>query len=117
MYGLGCLQSCVNFNVIQVGAYETISVIDFQPFAALICLYHLSIAGTDSLDCFGGIDSGQTLQMEGQGGAAAAKEGTPGNLFVEISVAGDKVLSRRGSNIHVTIDVDFIDAILGSDAK
>ena len=64
-----------------------------------------------------GIDSGQTLQMEGEGGPAAAREGTPGNLFVEVSVAADKTLNRRGSNIHVTIDVDFVDAILGNDAK
>ena len=55
--------------------------------------------------------------MEGEGGPAAAKEGTPGNLYVEISVAADKVLNRRGQNIHVTIDVDFVDAILGTDAK
>ena len=55
--------------------------------------------------------------MEGQGGPAAVKDGTPGNLFVEINVAADRVLNRRGANIHINIDVDFVDAILGTDAK
>ena len=32
-----------------------------------------------------GIDYGQTLQL-GEGGPAAAKDGTPGNLFVQVSV-------------------------------
>ena len=64
-----------------------------------------------------GIDHGQSLQLEGEGGPAAAKEGVPGNLFVQVSVAPDPVLTRRGTNIHVTVDVDFADAILGGDAK
>ena len=64
-----------------------------------------------------GIDNGQTLQLQGEGGAPAAKEGTPGSLFVEVSVAADPVLKRQGPHIHVSLDVDFIDAILGNDAK
>lgn len=64
-----------------------------------------------------GIDSGQSLQLQGEGGAAALKEGTPGNLFVEVSIAADPVLRRQGPHIHVSIDVDFVDAILGNDAK
>lgn len=64
-----------------------------------------------------GIDHGQSLQLQGEGGPAAAKEGTPGNLFVQVSVAPDSVLTRRGTNIHVTLDIDFADAILGRDAK
>lgn len=64
-----------------------------------------------------GIDSGQSLSLEGEGGPAAAKNGVAGNLFVEVIVSAEKILHRRGVNIHVTIDVDFVDAILGSDAK
>lgn len=64
-----------------------------------------------------GIENGQSIEMEGEGGAAAAKDGVSGNLLVEVQVAADKVLNRRGSHIHVTIDVDFVDAILGTDAK
>ncbi|KAL3153878.1 hypothetical protein ABBQ32_013448 [Trebouxia sp. C0010 RCD-2024] len=64
-----------------------------------------------------GIDGGQSIEIEGEGGAAAAKDGVAGSLFVEVQVAADKVLNRRGSHIHVTIDVDFVDAILGTDAK
>ena len=69
---------------------------------------HVSLAG---------IETGQSMELKGEGGPAAAKEGVPGSLFVEVQVAPDKVLNRRGSNIHVTIDVDFVDAILGTDAK
>lgn len=67
--------------------------------------------------CFTGVESGQHLQLEGEGAPAAAKEGTPGNLFVEVAVAQDPVLTRRGSNIHVSVDLDFADAILGGEAK
>lgn len=69
------------------------------------------------VDIPAGIDSGQMLQLQGQGGAPAIKEGTPGNLFVEVSIAADPVLKRQGPHIHVNIDLDFIDAILGGDAK
>lgn len=64
-----------------------------------------------------GIESGQSLHLEEEGGPAAAKDGVPGSLYVEVQVAADKVLNRRGPHIHVTIDVDFVDAILGTDAK
>lgn len=64
-----------------------------------------------------GIESGQTLQLEGEGGAAQAKNGTPGSLYVELNVAPDPVLKRQGPHIHVTLDVNFIDAILGTDSK
>ncbi len=64
-----------------------------------------------------GIDSGQTLQLDGEGAPAAAKEGTPGSLYVEVSVAPDPVLKRQGHHIHVSLDVDFVDAILGTDSK
>ena len=76
--------------------------------------YQVSI---ECLEHAAGIESGQTMQLDGEGGPAAVKGGTPGNLFVEISVAGDRVLNRRGANIHTNIDVDFVDAILGTDAK
>ena len=69
------------------------------------------------LQSIAGIETGQTIQMEGEGGPAVAKNGTAGNLFVEVNVAADKVLHRKGSNIHVTIYIDFVDAIMGSDAK
>ena len=45
--------------------------------------------------------------------ASAAKVGTPDNPFVQVSIAPHSVLTRRGTNICVTLDVDFADAILG----
>ncbi|KAL0020728.1 hypothetical protein WJX77_005723 [Trebouxia sp. C0004] len=69
------------------------------------------------VDIPAGIDSGQTLQLQGEGGAPAIREGTPGNLFVQVSIAADPVLRRQGLHIHVNIDLDFIDAILGGDSK
>jgi len=64
-----------------------------------------------------GIGSGQTLQLQGERGAAAISEGTPGNLFVEVSIAADPVLRRQRPHIRVTIDLDFVDATLGGDFK
>ncbi len=64
-----------------------------------------------------GIGSGQTLQLQGERGAAAIREGTPGNLFVEVSIAADPVLRRQRPHIRVTIDLDFVDATLGGDFK
>lgn len=64
-----------------------------------------------------GIESGQALQLDGEGGPAASKEGIPGNLIVQVAVAQDPVLNRRGANIHVSVELDFADAILGGEAK
>ncbi|KAL0055817.1 hypothetical protein WJX82_004669 [Trebouxia sp. C0006] len=69
------------------------------------------------IDIPAGIDSGQTLRLDGEGGAPAIREGIPGNLFVEVSVAADPVLRRQGPHLHVSIDLDFVDAILGGDSK
>lgn len=55
-----------------------------------------------------GVDYGQTSQL-GEGGA---KDSTPGNLFVQVSVAPDSVLTRHGTNIHSDMDVTFADVIL-----
>ena len=82
----------------------------------LLCEFITGLC-VSGLQYVAGIETGQTIQLDGEGGPAAAKNGTAGNLFVEVNVAADKVLHRRGSNIHVTIDIDFVDAILGSDAK
>ncbi len=81
-----------------------------QVVLAQLCCYSSCGAST-------GIDSGQTLQLQGEGGAPAIREGTPGNLFVEVSIAADPVLRRQGPHIHVSIDLDFVDAILGGDSK
>ena len=70
-----------------------------------------------SCGVFTGIDNGQSLKLQGEGGAPAIREGTPGNLFVEFSIAADPVLRRQGPHIHVSIDLDFVDAILGGDSK
>lgn len=69
------------------------------------------------IDIPAGIDNGQSLKLQGEGGAPAIREGTPGNLFVEFSIAADPVLRRQGPHIHVSIDLDFVDAILGGDSK
>ncbi len=64
-----------------------------------------------------GIGSGQTLPLQGERGAAAIREGTPGSLFVEVSIAADPVLRHHGPFIHVSTDLHFVDANLGGDSK
>ncbi len=84
------------------------------PIVLLQILWHVC---DSSCGMSTGIDSGQTLRLDGEGGAPAIRGGTSGNLFVEVSVAADPVLRRQGPHLHVSIDLDFVDAILGGDSK
>jgi molecular chaperone DnaJ len=63
-----------------------------------------------------GIHDGQTLRVRGEG--EAGRQGTPaGDLFVQIHVAPDPELERDGDNIHSSISISVLDALLGAKAE
>ncbi|HLC49136.1 MAG TPA: molecular chaperone DnaJ [Candidatus Andersenbacteria bacterium] len=60
-----------------------------------------------------GIADGQSVRLTGKGEAPPAGGGTPGDLYVHVRVASDKVLSRDGDNVRSKVSVSFVDAALG----
>ena len=60
-----------------------------------------------------GINNGQQIRVQGMG-ERGANGGPNGDLFVEINVKPHDYFKRDGNDIHLTIPVDFIDAILGT---
>ena len=54
--------------------------------------------------------------MRGEGDAGR-KGGEHGDLYVYITVRSHPRLTREGAQIHSTIDVSYVDAILGSNVK
>merc|ERR1712224_973294 len=60
-----------------------------------------------------GVKNGSRLKIKGEGNTGR-KGGQPGDLFVFISVANDKILSRERANILSTISIPYHDALLGT---
>ena len=60
-----------------------------------------------------GIQSGQQIRLQGMG-AAGINGGEHGDLYIEISVKPHPYFQRERNDIHLTIPVDFVDAILGT---
>ncbi|MDO5032756.1 molecular chaperone DnaJ [Corynebacterium sp.] len=59
-----------------------------------------------------GVIDGQKVRLAGQG--EAGPNGTPsGDLFVTVKVKPDKVFSREGDDLHVTVPVSFAELALG----
>jgi molecular chaperone DnaJ len=59
-----------------------------------------------------GIEHGQTLRLKGMGEAVSG--GTPGDLYVRISVTPHKNITRSGNDLYVTLHIKLTDAILGA---
>lgn len=59
-----------------------------------------------------GIADGQSIRLSGKG-EAPSKGGEPGDMYIHVHVAPDKVLSREGDNVRSTIKISFADAALG----
>ena len=59
-----------------------------------------------------GIDHGQSLRMSGQGEAIA--HGSPGDLYVLISIEKDKKFVRKGLDLYTDVSVKLTDALLGT---
>ncbi len=60
-----------------------------------------------------GIQSGQQIRLQGMG-ATGTNGGEHGDLYIEISVKPHPYFQRERNDIHLTIPLDFIDAILGT---
>ena len=63
-----------------------------------------------------GIDDGMRLRMSGEGEAGIAG-GTPGDLFVVISVKEHELFDRQGADLHCGVPVAFAQATLGAEIE
>ncbi|WBW50365.1 molecular chaperone DnaJ [Peptoniphilus equinus] len=63
-----------------------------------------------------GVDNGTIVSVR-EGGHAGEKGGPNGDLFVYISVREDEVFKRSGYDLHVTLPITYMDAVLGADIK
>ena len=60
-----------------------------------------------------GIQSGQQIRLQGMGGAGS-NGGEHGDLYIEITVKAHPFFQRERNDVHITIPIDFVDAILGT---
>ncbi len=63
-----------------------------------------------------GVDNGDRIRLGGEG-EAAENGGTPGDLYVVISVNSHKIFTRDGSNLHCTMPIDIATAALGGELE
>ncbi len=63
-----------------------------------------------------GVDTGHRLRFEKMGDAGE-KGGTPGDLFVRISVKPHKLFRRQGANVRLDLPLTFSQAALGDAVK
>lgn len=63
-----------------------------------------------------GVEDGLRLQLSGQGEVGFAG-GPQGDIYVDIAVRAHEIYSRRGDDLHCTIEVPLHDAVLGNRAK
>ncbi|HVV51571.1 MAG TPA: J domain-containing protein [Polyangia bacterium] len=61
-----------------------------------------------------GVENGGRLRLPGQGAPAPARNGTPGDLYLDIEVRADPHLRRRGPDIELDLPVTFAEAALGA---
>ncbi len=60
-----------------------------------------------------GIDDGNLLQMSGMGHSAAGG-GSPGDLYIQVTVEPDKQFQRDGADLHVELPVHYTDLVQGA---
>lgn len=63
-----------------------------------------------------GVDTGNRIRLSGEGGAGT-RGGASGDLYVEIHVKNHNIFSREGSNLYVSVPVDFVTATLGGSVE
>lgn len=63
-----------------------------------------------------GIADGQTIRIGGKG-EAPTKGGLSGDLYVTVHVTPHPQLTRHGDNVHVTAEISFADAALGTNIE
>ena len=60
-----------------------------------------------------GINNGQQIRVQNMG-ERGVNGGPNGDLFVEVNVKPHQYFKRDGNDIHLTVPIDFVDAILGT---
>ncbi len=60
-----------------------------------------------------GIDNGTRMKMSGEG--EAIDDGISGDLYIFVTVAPHEDYEREEYDLHRTLDIDYIDAILGTE--
>jgi DnaJ-class molecular chaperone len=61
-----------------------------------------------------GVEAGGRLRLPGQGAPGPGKDGTPGDLYLDIEVRPDRFLRRSGSDIELDLPITFSEAALGA---
>jgi molecular chaperone DnaJ len=64
----------------------------------------------------GGVDTGTRIQLTGEGEVGPGN-GPAGDLYVEIRVANHETYSRRGDDLHCTVELPMAAAALGTTVK
>eukprot|EP00884_Botryococcus_braunii_P017788 jgi/Botrbrau1/4693/Bobra.0218s0015.1 len=63
-----------------------------------------------------GVDTGSRLRVKGEGNAGR-RGGEDGSLFVDLRVRDHPQLRREGTTIHSDVEVNYVDAILGTSVQ
>lgn len=63
----------------------------------------------------GGIDSGQRIQLPGSGEVGHGG-GPAGDVYLEFAIRPHAIFARAGDDLVATVDVDMLDAIVGTEA-
>jgi molecular chaperone DnaJ len=63
-----------------------------------------------------GVDDGNQLRLNGEGDAGV-RGGSPGNLYVTLSVEEHEFFSRDGDDIHYELPINFAQAALGTEVE
>ena len=64
----------------------------------------------------GGIEDGARLRISGAGNAGL-RSALPGDLYILVRVAPDKIFKREGANIFSKVKIGFVQAILGTEIE
>ncbi|TSC60716.1 MAG: molecular chaperone DnaJ, partial [Candidatus Peregrinibacteria bacterium Greene0416_62] len=71
-------------------------------------------SGDVMVDIPGGIADGQTIRLRGYG-EAGRRSASSGDLYVRINVQTDARFVREGDDIHTSVSMSVLQAILGDD--
>ena len=79
-----------------------------------VCHGEGRIKGTEDIKIFipAGIDSNQIVKFKGKG-EAGKRGGVAGDLYVRIFVKSHPIFKRKGDDLHVSIPINFSQAVLG----
>jgi DnaJ-class molecular chaperone len=64
-----------------------------------------------------GIGDGQQIRLKGQGLAAAAGSGPPGDLLITISLAPHPLFQREGTDLRIELPITLYEAVLGGKVR